>query len=182
MATKKASKAKAAAAQASGKKAAPAAPDGIWTRAMVTKAIEAFNDLDATPSYDDDAVARLVDDYYRFVDIVARGEVEIDALALAAEMIRLGHAWLEKNPRHIRINSEVWSRDLVESTVRWFGAASQDSKKVKDTATRFAAFERVWRSGWVEAGEARATAQAFVEHGKSWLEKTPEAKKAYEAL
>ncbi|MDP2345926.1 MAG: hypothetical protein Q8O67_33610 [Deltaproteobacteria bacterium] len=182
MATKKASKAKAAAAKATGKSADVEAPEGIWTRAMVEQAIAAFNDLEAVPAYDDDAVAGLVDGFYAFVDVVARGDVELEALALASEMIRLGHAWLEKNPRHIRVNSEVWGKELVENTVQWFGAASKDLKTVKDTVARFAAFESVWRSGWVEAGEARAIAQAFVEHGKDWLAKTPEAKKAYEAL
>jgi hypothetical protein len=183
MATQTAAKAKAAAAKATGKAADDVvAPDGIWTRAMVEQAIAAFNDLKAVPAHDDDAVAGLVDGFYAFVDVVARGDVELEALALASEMIRLGHAWLEKNPRHIRVNSEVWSKDLVENTVQWFGAASQDPKTVKDTVARFAAFEAVWRSGWVEAGEARAIAQAFVEHGKDWVAKTPEAKKAYEAL
>ena len=181
MATKKASKAKAAAQAAQGA-ADVTAPDGIWTRAMVERAIAAFNDLEAVPAWDDDAVEDLVDAYYRFVDVVARGAVELEALALASEMIRLGHDWLAKNPRHIRINSDPWSKELVENTVQWFGVASKDSKNVKDTVARFAAFERVWRSGWVEAGEARAIAQAFVEHGRDWLQKTPDAKKAYEAL
>ena len=183
MATKKASKAASAAARASGKSdSEPRAPEGVWTRAMVEQAIAAFNDLEAVPAWDDDAVAGLVDGYYRFVDVVARGEVELEALALASEMIRLGHDWLEKNPRHIRINSERWGKELVELTVQWFGAASQDPKAVKDTVSRFAAFERVWRSGWVEPGDATAIAQAFVEHCKLWLQKTPEAKKAYDLL
>lgn len=179
---KKASKAKSAAAKATGKAEAGDAPAGIWTRKMVETAILAFNDLKAVPAHDEEAVADLVDSYYRFVDVVARGDLEVEALALASEMIRLGHAWLEKNPRHIRVNSEVWPKSLVEDTIQWFGAAMQDPKAVKDTVARFAAFEAVWRSGWMEEGEARLLAQAFVQHGKEWLEKNPEAKKAYAAV
>ena len=36
--------------------------------------------------------------------------------------------------------------------------------------------------GWVEAGDANLIAQAFVEHGREWLQKNPDAKKAYDAL
>lgn len=160
----------------------PFAPPGIWTRKMVEQAIAAFNDMKAVPAHDDDAVAALVDDFYRFVDVVARGDVEVEGLSLAAEMIRLGHGWLEKNPRHIRINSPAWDKELVENTVRWFGSVQDDGKNLKDTVARVAAFERVWRSGHVEDGEARLIAQAFVEHVHAWVRKSPEAQKAWDAL
>ena len=183
MATKKASRAVAAAAKTSAPKdLKPADHTGLWTRAMVERAIAAFHDPEAAPAWDDDAVAARVDDYYRFVAIVARGAVEIEALALAGEMIRLGHRWLEQNPRFIRIHAEPWSQALVENTVQWFGTALNDKKDIEDTVARFAAFERVWRSGFVEAGNARAIAQAFVEVGRAWIEKTPEAKKTWERL
>lgn len=178
---KKASKAKAAAAKATKKSAEPQAPEGIWTRAMVEKAIVAFNDEKLTPSHDDDAVARMVDDFHAFVDVVARGDLEVEALALASEFIRVGHKWLDQHPRHVRINGEVWGKALVENTIQWFGAAMNDAKATKETAARFAAFEAVWRSGLVEEGEARWLAQAFVEFGQEWLSKNPEAKKAYDA-
>lgn len=183
MAAKKASKAKEAAKKASKKEAsAEGAPEGIWTRKMVEQAILVFNDLKAIPAHDEEAVNDLVDRYYRFVDVVARGEVEVEALALASELIRLGHAWLEQHPKHIRINSDVWDKPLVENVILWFGSVRDDKSKLKDTVARFAAFERVWRSGWVAEGEARWLAQALVENGREWLQKNPEAQKAYDAL
>ncbi len=197
-AKKKASKAATAASQAAASQAAsqagttreaeadPVAPEGVWTRKMVEQAIAAFNDMKAVPAHDEQGVDALVGDFYRFVDVVARGDVEVEGMSLASEMLRLGHGWLEKNPRHIRINTAPWDKELVESTVQWFGAVMNDPKSVKDslkdTVARFAAFERVWRSGQVEDGEARLIAQAFVEHGKDWVRKTPEAQKAYDAL
>ena len=176
------SSAASSASEAATEAAEPVAPLGIWTRKMVEQAIAAFNDMKAVPAHDEDGVAGLVDDFYRFVDVVARGDVEVEGLSLAAEMIRLGHGWLEKNPRHIRINSPTWDKELVENTVRWFGSVQDDGKNVKDTVARVAAFERVWRSGHVEDGEARVIAQVFVEHVHAWVRKSPEARKAWDAL
>ena len=186
MAAKKASLAKEAAAKATKKKKASSteasAPPGIWTRKMVEQALLAFNDLKAVPAHDEDGVNALVDSYYGFVDVVARGDVEVEALSLASELIRLGHDWLEKNPRYIRINSDVWDKQLVENTILWFGSVRDDKSKVKDTVARFAAFERVWRSGHVAEGEARWLAQALVEHGRDWINSNADAQKAYDAL
>jgi hypothetical protein len=180
MAVKKPSKAKAAAAAATSKTEEP--PSGLMSKKMVETLIAAFNDPKLTPNHDEDAMHRLVDDFYRFVDVVARGAVDADALPLASEMLRMGHDWLKQNPKYIRINSGVWTKPLVEDTIRWFASIKGDAKNLKENVARFAAFERVWRSGLVEEGETALIAQAFVEHVKDWMRTEPAAQKAYDAL
>ena len=185
MAAKK-SKALAAAEKAAGprKEAGPAA-DGRWTRAMVERAILAFNDIERIPPYDDDGIRSLVRDFLRFVDKMELGWIEEDAMPLARAFVERGYAWLAENPRYAPFRTRIWNVEMVEHLIIWFNditAGPADKKRLFEVAEKLHTFELVVKNGAVEPGEAEALADAFLEYGHRWLERQPDALAHYQAL
>lgn len=167
-----------------------APPPPQWTRAMVERAIVAFNDIDRIPPYDDDGIRMLVRDFLRFVDRVELGGIEDDAMPLANAFIERGYAWLAERPHYAPFATQQWTLEMVETLILWFndhsavraGGGAVDKKRVYEVAERFHTFERVYKTGAVERGEAESLALAFLDYGHRWLERQPDALAHYQSL
>jgi hypothetical protein len=172
----------------SGAAARPAptpAPDGRWTKPMVGRAVLAFGDIDRIPQYDDDAVRAVVRDFLRFVHRVEAGGVEEDAMPLARTFIARGYQWLADHPQYAPIATRMWNLDMVENLILWFNDATTgalDRHRLLDVAERLHTFERVLKSGAVEAGEAELLAEAFLDFSHRWLHAQPDALAHYQGL
>lgn len=127
---------------------------------MVQKAAAVFAELPGLPGWDRVAIAERVAAWYRFVDVVAEGAVAVDAAALAAEIVRFGARFLEEHPEHVLVGGARWGVGDVEAVARWFGGVVDDHGP--DVEARLLAFERVVRSGLVDA-DARPLADALLE-------------------
>lgn len=82
----------------------------IWTEEMVEQAIVYFNDTDAVPQDDEEAMRELVEDFVKFEQIVLRGKVKKgSALTLANGFLDYARQWFSKNPRYAKIYKELSS-------------------------------------------------------------------------
>lgn len=191
MAAKK-SKAVAAAERAQGgkKDENDGPPPPQWNRAMVERAIRAFNDIDRVPEYDDDAIRTLVRDFLRFVNKMETGGIDDDAVPLARAFAERGYAWLAERPQYAPFITQMWTLEMIETLILWFNdnsgistsGAAVDKKRLYEVAERFHTFERVYKTGAIEPGDAESLAVAFLDYGHRWLEKQPEALAHYQTL
>lgn len=172
-------------------------PPERWTRAMVERAIRAFNDIERVPEYDDDAIRALVRDFLRFVNHMEQGGVEDDAMPLARAFAERGYAWLAERPHYTPFTTQMWNVEMIETLILWFndnsGMSSSssssssssgkvDKKRLYEVAERFHTFERVYKTGAIEPGDAESLAIAFLDYGHRWLERQPDALAHYQTL
>jgi hypothetical protein len=167
-------------------------PPAQWNRAMVERAIRAFNDIDRVPEYDDDAIRALVRDFLRFVNHMEQGGVDDEALPLARAFAERGYAWLAERPQYTPFTTQMWNLEMIETLILWFndnsglssGSASGavDKKRLYEVAERFHTFERVYKTGAIEPGDAESLAIAFLDYGHRWLERQPDALAHYQTL
>jgi hypothetical protein len=167
-------------------------PPAQWTRAMVERAIRAFNDIERVPEYDDDAIRALVRDFLRFVNHMETGGVEDDAMPLARAFAERGYAWLAERPQYTPFTTQMWNLEMIETLILWFndnsgmsgsgGSGTVDKKRLYEVAERFHTFERVYKTGAIEPGDAESLAIAFLDYGHRWLERQPDALAHYQTL
>lgn len=167
-----------------------------WTRAMIERAIRAFNDIERVPEYDDDAIRALVRDFLRFVNHMEQGGVEDDAMPLARAFAERGYAWLAERPQYTPFTTQMWNVDMIETLILWFNdnsgmtssssttgkSSAVDKKRLYEVAERFHTFERVYKTGAIEPGDAESLAIAFLDYGHRWLERQPDALAHYQTL
>jgi hypothetical protein len=147
--------------------ATTAAAPPRWSKEMVGRAATVFAELPHLPTWDKGPIAERVAAWYRFVDVVAAGLVEVDGLPLAGEIIRFGADFLTAHPEHVLVAGAVWQADDVEGVARWFGGVGPRRGAGADVVARMDAFERVVRSRLV-ADEAMPLAQALVDAMEGW--------------
>ncbi len=177
-----------------GRPADDAPPPAQWTRAMVERAIRAFNDIERVPEYDDEAIRALVRDFLRFVNHMEGGGIEDEAVPLARAFAERGYAWLAERPQYTPFTTQMWNLEMIETLILWFndnsgmssagagGAGSVDKKRLYEVAERFHTFERVYKTGAIEPGDAESLAIAFLDYGHRWLERQPDALAHYQTL
>lgn len=169
------------------------APPGQWTKPMVERAIRAFNDIDGVPEYDDAAMRALVRDFLRFVNHMETGGIADDAMPLARAFAERGYAWLAERPQYTPFTTQVWNLEMIETLILWFNdnsgvtagadsAKAVDNKRLHEVAERFHTFERVYKTGAIEPGDAESLAIAFLDYGHRWLERQPDALAHYQTL
>lgn len=161
-------------------------PREVWTRAMVERAIRAFNDIERIPEYDEDSIRALVRDFLRFVARMEQGGIADDAMPLARAFVERGYAWLAERPRYAPFRTQMWTLEMVEALILWFNdtatGAAVDKKRLHEVAERLHTFERVYKNGAVELGDAESLAIAFLDYGHRWLERQPDAMAHYQSL
>jgi len=138
-----------------------------WSKEMVARAATVFAELPHLPSWDAERIAERVAAWYRFVDVVAGGHVDVDALPLAGEVVRFGAAFLTAHPEHVLVGGEAWQATDVEGVARWFGAVGPRRSAGADVVARVDAFERVVRSRLV-VDEAMPLAQVLLDAMSGW--------------
>lgn len=171
------------------------APPAQWTKPMVERAIRAFNDIDRVPEYDDDAIRALVRDFLRFVNHMETGGIADDAMPLARAFAERGYAWLAERPQYTPFTTQMWNLEMIETLILWFNdnsgitagagtdaAKAVDKKRLYEVAERFHTFERVYKTGAIEPGDAESLAIAFLDYGHRWLERQPDALAHYQTL
>ena len=163
-------------------------PPPQWTRAMVERAVLAFNDIERIPPYDDDGIRGLVRDFLRFVDRMETGGIDEEAMPLARAFAERGYAWLAERPQYAPFTTQQWTLEMIETLILWFNdhsgssGAPVDKKRVYEVTERFHTFERVYKTGAVAPGEAESLAIAFLDYGHRWLERQPDALAHYQSL
>ncbi len=159
MASRPLSAAAKAAKAATGGAGDPVDAGGPWTEAMVQTLAAVVAELTTLPGYDTVAIGERVRVWYRFVDVVAGGQVVPAALPLAAAVIRLGASFLQAHPEHVLLGGATWGEGDVEAVASWYGSVDPDDDGV---AERVDAFAAVVRSGLVD-DDARPLALALLE-------------------
>jgi hypothetical protein len=138
-----------------------------WSKDMVARAAPVFAELPHLPSWDTQLIAERVAAWYRFVDVVAAGLVDVDGLPLAGDIVRFGADFLTDHPEHVLVAGASWQAEDVEAVARWFGGIGPRRGAGADVVARVDAFERVVRSRLV-VDEALPLARVLVEAMEGW--------------